>query len=314
MDEQEEEVEKLGPNPELPRAIKKAAENGKLVLFVGAGASMLLGMPSWKQLADSVLKNLRSKGLINYAELNQLKILDPKKQLSIAYTLADKNIDLDLPHYLTRTKDSKIYSYLNAIGSVYVTTNYDHELFPESREISSNQLNQTVERVSDPNDFNTAILKTPGTVIHLHGDIGTPGKMIVTTRDYLSHYDHENVISFLGKLFDEYTVLFVGYGLEEAEILEHILRRGKARKKDNQNDELKRYTIQGFFESEQPLYEKLVTYYKKSFGVRLIGFSKDLEDYGQLEKIIKEWSEIIDVRPPPATDDIADIDRILGDE
>ncbi|MFC3193603.1 SIR2 family protein [Marinicella sediminis] len=314
MDDPEKKDDKITPIPELPFEVKKAAENGKLVLFVGAGASMLLGMPSWNELAEKVLKCLRLEGEIDYAELNQLKNLDAKKQLSIAYTLADKKIDLDLPQYLVRTKDSNIYRYLNSIGSVYVTTNYDHELNPQNSSPSSDQAIQTVDRISDPNDFNTALLKNPGTVIHLHGDMLNPNEMIVTTRQYLAHYDHPNVINFLAKLFKEYTVLFVGYSLEEAEILEHILRRGNAREEGKDTNGLKRFLLQGYFESEQPLYEKLVTYYRKSFGVNLKGFSKDKEDYCQLEKIIKDWSEQIEVLPPPTIDDIAEIDRVVVDE
>lgn len=302
----------LRPDPELPVQIKESAENGKLVLFVGAGASMLLGMPSWDGLASSALHSLRENGYINFAELNQLKTLDPKKQLSIARVVADDNdFDLNLSQHLTGKHESKIYDHLNSIGAVYVTTNYDHELIPSTPDTEPDKLKESVKRISYPNDFNTVLLKNPGTVIHLHGDMLNPESMIVTTRDYLQHYDHESVISFLAKLFEEYTVLFVGYGLEEAEILEHVLRRGGVRREQVGT---RRYSLQGFFNSEQPLYERLIDYYDKSFGVELIGFTRDNRDYAQLEKIIKDWAEEIDVRPPPTTDDIADMERVLVDE
>jgi hypothetical protein len=304
-------VRDLRPDPDLPEPIKKAAIDGKLVLFIGAGASILMGIPSWGGLAYSALKSLRDEGYINFAELKQLQTLDSKKQLSIARVIADENhFDLDLPRHLKSSTTSKIYEYLNSIGAVYVTTNYDHELTPPTPESAPDKLKKSVTRISLPKDFNTVLLKNPRTVIHLHGDMLNPGSMVVTTRDYLQHYDHDNVISFLGKLFKEYTVLFIGYGLEEAEILEHVLRRGDVRQ---EWDATRRYSLQGFFNSEQPLYEKLIDYYDRSFGVELIGFTRDNRDYAQLEKIIKDWSDEIDVRPPPATDDIADIDRIVGD-
>lgn len=305
-------VKSLRPDPDLPAPIKKAAENGRLVLFVGAGASMLLGMPSWSGLAYSALDSLRVEGYINFSELNQLQMLDPKKQLSIARVIADDNsFDLNLPQHLKGNKDSQIYEHLNKIGSVYVTTNYDHELAPVMPDTDPSRLKESVKRISSPADFTTVLLKNPGTVVHLHGDMSNPKSMIVTTRDYLEHYDHKNVISFLGKLFEEYTVLFVGYGLEEAEILEHVLRRSGVRHEDGGT---RRYTLQGFFNSEQPLYEKLIDYFDKSFGVELIGFTRDNKDYSQLEKIIRDWSDDIDVKPPPVMDDIADIDRIVVDE
>lgn len=70
--------------PELPDEIIQAGLNGELVLFVGAGVSMLLELPSWGGLAREVLHTLRDKGLLNFSELEQLKTLGPKKQLSIA--------------------------------------------------------------------------------------------------------------------------------------------------------------------------------------------------------------------------------------
>ncbi|MEW6997758.1 SIR2 family protein [Colwelliaceae bacterium BS250] len=305
----------LRPDPELPEEIKSAALDGKLVLFIGAGASMLLGLPSWGQLAHQALKSLNDERFINFAELNQLLQLDPKKQLSIAKVIADENnFDLNLAQYLKSKKSSKIYEYLNSIGAVCVTTNYDHELSPiTDEEGDGSKPIESIKRISGANEFKTALLRYPGTVIHLHGDMDNQNEMIVTTRDYLQHYDNENVKYFLGELFEQYTVFFVGYGLEEAEILEHVLRRGGV---TNEGDgaQKRRFAIQGFFNSDQPLYDQLRKYYQKSFGVKLIGFTRDYNDYVQLEKIIKDWAENIDVKPPALIDAQDEIDAIVGDD
>ena len=103
-------------------------------------------------------------------------------------------------------------------------------------------------------------------------------------------------------------MLFLGYGLEEAEILEHILRRGRVGGSRLQ----RRFTLQGFFFSEEPLYRKLYEYYLKSFGVDLIGFVRDYEDYKQQESIVKSWSEMIEVRPPALVDDLDFMEETLG--
>ena len=62
-----------------------------------------------------------------------------------------------------------------------------------------------------------------------------------------------------------------GYGLEEAEVLEHILRREEVLK----TSERRRFSLQGFFRSQEPLYKKLYKYYEISFGVHLVGFERD---------------------------------------
>jgi hypothetical protein len=87
-----------------------------------------------------------------------------------------------------------------------------------------------------PERINPALLSQPNTVIHLHGSLREPETMIMTTSDYISRYAAYNrssndpqtenpVLTFLSFLFQHRTVLFIGYGLEELEILEYVLRR-----------------------------------------------------------------------------------------
>lgn len=299
--------------PDLPGELKEAALDGKLVLFVGAGTSMLVGMPSWGGLAAKALQDLRHIDKINFAELDQLLKLDPKKQLSIAKLIADDcGHNLNLSQYLKGNGASPIYASINSIKATCVTTNYDHELKPETLDaVSDDKTKSTIKRVSGAQNLKAADLKLPGTVIHLHGDMANPDTMIVTTADYLSHYDHEKVQHFLKELFANNIVLFIGYGLEEAEILEHILRRADVRAKASVRE---RFLLQPFFNSEQSLYEQLAKYYNKSFGVHLIGYTRDYKDYQQLEKIMADWAKELEVRPPALVNDLAEIDRIIEDE
>jgi len=64
----------MGRSPDLreifdpPDEIIQAGLNGDLVFFVGAGASMLLGLPSWSGLAANALDDLRQNGFLNYSE------------------------------------------------------------------------------------------------------------------------------------------------------------------------------------------------------------------------------------------------------
>src|SRR3970040_1263524 len=86
------------------------------------------------------------------------------------------------------------------------------------------------------------------------------------------------------------TVLFLGYGLEEIEVLEYILRRGSAADKDT-SPHIRRFILQGFFNSEIALLEMLRNYYLETFNVDLIGFPKDYKYYEQQEQILDSWSD-----------------------
>ena len=77
-------IQELREIPDLPDELYQAGLNGELILFIGAGVSRLVNLPSWGGLALKVLSKLREEGAINYSELEQLSKLDPKRQLSIA--------------------------------------------------------------------------------------------------------------------------------------------------------------------------------------------------------------------------------------
>ena len=305
-------VPDLRETPDLPEEIIQAALDGDLVLFVGAGTSMLLGLPSWGGMARRQLEYLRENGALNYSELAQLGALDPKKQLSIAREIAEDNkLVLDLTAGLSGySEGSSVYKSINDIGCVCVTTNYDELLAPRYTDAEDgSETPATVSRICRRNDFLVTHLDTPGTVIHLHGAISDQATMVVTTREYLEHYDDRFVQDFLGDLFARKTVLFIGYGLEEAEILEHILRRGGV----GDSAERKRFVLQGYYLSQKPLYENLRRYYRKSFGVHVVGFVRDHKDYKQQEAILDDWGPRIVVKRPPLAAGMKLMDEVLGD-
>ena len=296
--------------PDLPDEIVQAALDGNLVLFVGAGTSRLLGLPSWRELAHKQLEQLRKNGALNYSELEQLRALDPKQQLSIAREIADDNeLKLDFRDGLTgHSEGNSIYKSINDIGCVCVTTNYDELLAPRYTDAEDGS-ETPVSPNRYRNGFLTKHLDTPGTVIHLHGAVGEPATMILTTRDYLEHYDNPFVQEFLKYLFTRKTVLFIGYGLDEAEILEQVLRRGSVAS----SLERKRFVLQGYYRSQKPLYQNLHSYYRKSFGVHVIGFVRDHKDYKQQEAILDDWAPKIVVKRPPLVADMEKLNEVLGD-
>lgn len=307
----------LSDIPELPDEIIQAGLNGELILFVGAGISRLLELPSWNELAQMVLHSHQNKGWLNFSELEQLKHLDPKKQLSIAKLIANENKhELDLAQYFRgKVEGNSIYKSINDIGCVCVTANYDELLAPRFYEGTNDQSisikPREIIRVSNKSGFIAKHLDEPGTVIYLHGVISKPDTMVISTREYLEHYDHKHVQHFLRELFTKKIILFLGYGLEEAEILEHILRRGSA---EESIKDRRRFALQGFFVNEEPLYKKLHQYYKKTFGVHLIGFVRDLRDYAQQESIISDWAQQIQVKKPSLDNTIVRIDEVLSND
>lgn len=300
----------------LPGEIKEAKKKNNLVIFIGAGVSRLFGLPSWKELADKLLEDLHKKRELNYFELEQIKSLEPRQILSIVELLyKGRDFKEEIAKYLCKLEEeyrvskeehsskqtpNNIYDTIKEIDCGYVTTNYDELFTIDSLPITSyTETSKKFERVDYSQGKNIIkLLDIPRIIIHLHGYRSKSSGMIVTTKDYLAHYTDTSIQDFLTVLFDTKTVVFLGYGLKEAEILEYILRRGSVREpKGKSNDimhskkERKRFVVQGFFRSEKSIYENLYKYYDTTFDADLIGFIKDNEGHYGIETIIRNWVE-----------------------
>jgi len=298
----------LRAEPKLPDEIIEAANAGNLVLFIGAGISRMAGHPSWDGFADAVVNQLVKNEVIDHHEKSLINALsDPRKRLSIAKILDDDNgskVDYKKIFELGEPW-SDIYDFINKFDCTFVTTNYDKLIKPKS----SQGKPETNWRSYKRNDLLNAKLDTKGAVIHLHGCVDDPSSMIVTTKDYLEHYISEEVPNFLTHLFSSKVVLFLGYGLEETEVLEYVL------KSSNQKDEAQKrlFILQGYFNAEEPLFTKLKDYYEQSFNAQLVIFPRDHEDYLQQRAIIRKWVDELEFKDLALTDKLiameADLDE-----
>lgn len=304
----------------IPKEIRLAAEEANLVIFVGASISRLMGCPSWEKFAESTLRQMATGGLITYGDIEQLKDLDAKKRLSIALQISEASstpIDFQSLIIPKKPSSSRIYEYLNSIGCAYVTTNYDQFLEAGSGiSVSTQQdlegqseVTKARELICWPHQFKGSLLHTPGSIIHLHGSVVEQKSMIITTPQYINHYNNEHVLEFLDELFSRYTVLFIGYGLEEWEILEHILRKGGHQTIKQKN----RFMLSGYFSHQEKTFKHLYDFYENSYGVYLIPFSLDHMEYEQLEKILEDWSKTIEVGNPLLSDDWKALNEAAGE-
>jgi hypothetical protein len=314
----------LVPVPTIPAGLREAALIGKLILFIGAGASRLAGCPGWEDFANGALRQLVDKGKFTYSQLDQIKGLSARIKLSIATAVAADTktpIDYDLllhPKPRAEHKEGRrLYNSLFALGNIFVTTNYDRWLddrITEPAPGATPAASPTTPPPSTPmrtihniNDFIPAALTQSNTVIHLHGSVVNPTGMILTTRDYIQRYanDHrtgdattENrALTFLEHLFEHYTVLFIGYGLEELEILEYIILKARPQAKTADN-ETRHYLLEGFFSHETTLANSMEAYYSHECGIQLIKYLRDQRDWYQLLYVLEDYAQQMPASAP----------------
>ena len=298
------------PIPQIPEGLRQAAQRGKLVVFVGAGVSKLAGCPDWAEFADAALLDIVQQGILSHGQLDQVSHLHPRVKLSIARRLQRKhNASIDFrsilhPHGKTSKKGRRLYANLSKLGNKFVTTNYDEwldepvnysiKLSADSSMATTLQSRSVIYRVEE---IIPAKINIENIVIHLHGSVKQPDGMIMTTQDYLRHYandrgtgtpDSENrILTFLDNLFRKKTVLFVGYSLDELEILEYVFT--KARLPQSSEPDVRHYLVQGFFLHEQELARNLEAYYRES-GIQLIPYCKEEKGWDQLLDVIERFA------------------------
>ena len=317
--------------PRLPQVLQTAAFRGILVPFIGGGVSALAGCPTWQQLADRALNYCVGKTPFTHAQLDQLKTLTPRTKLSIARGLAkDHNVSIDYERLLhpddeDQRKGRMLYANLQRLSNRFVTTNYDKWLDALRPERVAAIAESDSTETSPPSAPHVVFAKsqlTPDTlnrenvVIHLHGSLTHPDGMVLTTSEYVQHYQNDRfgaenpVLTFLGNLFRDKHVLFLGYGLDELEILEYIIL--KSREVTDPGAPFRHYIVQGFFSHERELMLHLQGYYKQC-GIGLIPFRKDEKGRDQLLDVLDHFGAQAPAAPLMLADRFREMEGWLHD-
>jgi hypothetical protein len=275
--------------PQLPDAIKNIGTK-QLVVFVGAGCSTLLGCERWKGVADKLIESAYNIKAINHWEKERLLGNDPRKSISILKgLLPEENYYSTIRNCLDTNPDKAkkypIYDELIKLRGIYVTTNIDLHLdnkFTQSR----------IFRVTS--SFQPENIKT-NTLFKLHGCITKPESIVFATRDYIEHYNNDNVRRFLKEIFSgKFLVLFVGYSLSEIEILDYLLLKGHPTIKQNESHETNNILLLPFYKAEGGL----LRFEKSYFGqlrVAVCPYAIDTNGYNQLFSVIEKWQKEINL-------------------
>lgn len=326
----------LLPIPKIPQGLREAALRGNLIPFIGAGVSSLAGCPRWRDFADAALQSLINGGKLSHSQLDQIRDLPPRVKLSLARSLAvDGNAPIDFDALLhprpqrEHQRGCRIYKSLFALGTIFVTTNYDRwldECLAEPNLASTpgaSVLNTSptgrMQVVYRREELLPSLLTQPRTVVHLHGSVLDSRTMILTTSDYIRHYaaygrsstdpETENqVLTFLDFLFRHKTVLFIGYGLEELELLEYILEKGPRK-----SGEARHYMLQGFFSHQEMLMRSYASYYLNECGIELIPFRRDEKDWDQLLDVVEAFAREMPSTSPFMLQRMQNMEDLLND-
>ena len=249
------------PYEESKRIIKEAQANNKLVLFVGAGASIDSKMPSWKEAISEVKKRLGIK------ENDYLKIpqyyYDARGKKE--YTALMRKIFKYGQPLSTSTVHKKIMQF-NA--STIITTNYDHLIEQASEENA--EVRQVISCDSDL-PYETASKE----LIKMHGDF-EHDNFVLKEDDYLHYSSNFKLIeNYIKSIIGSKVILFLGYSFNDPDIKQIFTWVKDILKKDFQ----RAYLI-----NVDDEYDPNKEEYYKNLGINVIFAKAWLDDPDDMDK------------------------------
>ena len=200
-----------GPIQDLAQAIRER----RVVLFVGAGVSMSVGLPSWRKLIEHMIAELRiDPALIerpadNYQSLAEYYLI---KQGGIGplRSWMDRHWNVSRE----RVRQSRLHRLIVDLDfPIIYTTNYDRNL-----EVAFEVHGRPYVKIATARDFAQA---TPDCtqIVKYHGDFDEESSLVLTETDYFDRlsFDAPIDVKFRNDAFGR-TMLFIGYSLSDTNI------------------------------------------------------------------------------------------------
>lgn len=275
--------------PPLHPDIAQAVTNHDLIIFVGAGVSKLCGLPLWNQFANDMLQACYKRGYLSSLELHdlQINVNDAKTIITIAHSIFADNNDVESFYKEFETKldykyadisdvGKSVLDFINKSNATIITTNADRILdcYFEKDHI-----------IYKESSFTSKLLGNDRYLIKIHGSVNNNESLVFTTDQYLERYRVDSFKSFLKEVFDNKTVLFIGYGLSEFELLDYIQIKADA---ENYNRKL--FALTGYY-SSQKIYQNYMEQYYRKINVTQIPYSMDNRGYDELARVLSAWAD-----------------------
>ena len=204
---------------ELPEELVDAHAEGRLVLFVGAGASVAepTCLPTYGELAEKVAE--QSESLVCGASLDRPDIVLSKLKSDGVDVHARVHKLISDPQDRPAPRPNKLHEAIASLATAspqvrIVTTNYDRCLsncLPEGMD------EYEAHALPEQDEFTG--------LVYLHGSVRPPSERLIVTGDDLGrHYlINHGAARFLELMFRNLSVLFIGYSLRDT-LMDYLVR------------------------------------------------------------------------------------------
>lgn len=254
-------------------------KQGNVILFVGAGVSMNLGLPSWNDLIIKIAQDL------NY-DPDIYKTFGNFYALAEYYRIKKGNIGslrswMDRNWHASNIKieSSNIHKLITAADfPIIYTTNYDRWL-----EYAFDYYKKPYSKISSVADL-TKLKANSTQIVKFHGDFDDDKSIVFDETSYYERLEFETPLDIklrsdvLGK-----SVLFIGYGLADVNLRFLFYKLSKLWKLNNNGEAQPRSYI--FSPTPNPIQEAILD----QWGISML--SSEIDDHGEALKNFLEKFE-----------------------
>lgn len=261
-------------------------------IFTGAGISKLGGYKLWNELKDEMVDYFwKNQGKLTFKKRSDLDLSfceNLKKHGDIIETFEYLYL-LNSSLFISGIKDifyvdsmrvsNKVYQILNKLNNdknIFVTTNIDDGF-------------QKYIGITDGNvSIHPNFRNPPKLITYLHGRIDLEDTWILTRSQYNEGYVNKSApcLKFLVDIFENYNVLFIGYGLREDDIKRAISLTNKRKT---------HYWIEGSRRNVEDHLRIRRTTLKENCNIILIPYYIDLKGQELLYEVISSLYKIMTI-------------------
>jgi hypothetical protein len=219
----------------IPEDLLAAISEKRCIALVGSGiTSRCLSktrqpLPGWAGLLRGLTEWAAEEGALDAEDVRDLmQLISLSDFLIVAQELREQLGDAAIATFVAETFDpdalipSRVHELLSVVPfRGYVTTNYDNLLERAHMNVRKRQLERILP---DPQISLEGITRRDPFLLKLHGDLEKPASIVLGYRDYLNLIADPRFQGFLDSIFSQFSLLMVGYGLNDLDIVQSLDR------------------------------------------------------------------------------------------
>jgi hypothetical protein len=277
----------------IDKDLVRAINSGNCFALIGTGPSCELGLPSWKQLAETVIATLGPSEK-NNTLLEECKQLISQKKYPNVFSKVEKVIGRDTLHsiinssLLPQKKQGYTYQHITLWPfPVYLTTNFDDCLIEHLRTAN---LSFSLRRNSQ-DDMRLLRADTKNLVFKIHGDSTVPKDIILTAEDYLNfrkgperQYWRDKVFSVLNMI----DLVLIGYSASDPDFQDQLDRAKKISS-----------PLRPVFMFAADMEANEIAEYYQKYNIRVISYPNKDGMHRELHNLLRRYDPFIAKRGSP---------------